>query len=225
MQYDISSIDASADILSAVLRVYKHSNHVSYTFPAAYTVHTITEKWSQESMDWSNGWSTEGGTFDPQALDTFAYDGEFNGWFEFNVTETIKEKLHDPESSFGFLVHVPGNPSTGVSETNQESYFHSSESKELEFRPHIVVSLDGTSTAVAKLVEQKAKVKIDNKILTIDAQEFSNLEVYTFRGQLLKKYRLSQGKNRISFRDLPQCCLIFSITGNTYKSSFIVQIQ
>lgn len=226
MQYDLSSLDSDADILSAELRLYKHSNHVSYTFPGTFVVQSISTEWDESSVTWDQGWSTEGGDLSTEVIDTFEYDGSYNGWFTFDVTAVIKKKLVDPQSSFGFMVHVPGDPVTGLSETNQESYFYSSEAGESGKTPHISITLGGTN--VLKKEEShvdEMAFTVQNRRLSINVLEASQLEIYSLNGKLLSRHELSNGMQYIELNHLAQGCFLMKLKSVRYEHSQLFRVE
>lgn len=225
MKSDLSSINNDVEIVSAVLKVYKHKNFSDYSKASTYTVHEISEQWSESTVNWTAGWSATGGAFSSTAVSSFAYNGSFNGWFEFDVTTSVKKFVQNPNQNFGFMLDAPGGDDIGGASMDQESYFHSSESDKTDLRPHIVITYKNTAIVSPDKAHQSIPFSMSNGVLHLQDGAYAKVQLFTLKGQLLQSIQLDGSISNIDLRTIAKGCLILQLSNSKQTVSKVITIK
>jgi hypothetical protein len=184
IKFDISEIGNGEKIESAKLRLYKFGNFGDFNSPATYSVHTLNTEWKEINAGWNSPWNSSGGDFANKELDSFEYNGKFNGWFEFNVISAVQDMVDGKIKNYGFIVGVfDDNASLG-----QDSYFHSKESSKKDKRPQLVVEF-GQTAIIPNTPDFKAAVisgvRVVGKLIQFSSSKMQggNLIIHSVNGK------------------------------------------
>lgn len=142
LRFDLAALPANAQIVSATMQLTKTGGATaSHNLEA----HPLTAAWDEGIGDcsgvsgeasWSKrlpgtGWDTQGGDYDPQALDTVAVSAD--GVYTWDVTSAVQGWTNSPATNFGLLI---GTPDSGT-----DSYaFGSREHSDPSLRPKLTVT-------------------------------------------------------------------------------------
>lgn len=213
MKCDFSSLK-DVEIVSAKLKVYKYSHYDGYAKATPYNLHEITEDWSESSVNWTTGWATPGGSYATDILSSFSYDGSSNGWFDFDVTASVKKYVANPSANYGFMLDCPGGDDIGAPTMDQESYFYSSEASQTDQRPFIEVTYNNTATlASTKSATQTLPFSVTKGVVSLtDAQE-ATVKLFTLKGQLLKEVTLQQNQ-QFDLNSFAKGCVVLQFIGD-----------
>lgn len=163
------------------------------------SLHTINIEWDESEVTWQQADSTTSWLMVPQTLndDTFALlsagdididpiattmSDTVGFWQHWNVTETVKRFIANPDTNHGFMVRT--------SAELQPHYYYSSEHDSIDVRPKLTFYMNG----VANLKESKNKNYLDNMMILLknnnlifEFNENSNfkIELFNSKGQML----------------------------------------
>lgn len=108
VQFDMSSIPASAVIEGATLRLFYNLCNVNC--PAMdSSVHRLTQSWSEATANWPS----MGNASAPMVYATYSFPagyGGVNNWVEWNVTDLVREWHSGGVPNYGLAVHGPEGP-------------------------------------------------------------------------------------------------------------------
>lgn len=107
IQFDLSSIPKNEEITSATLKLFVGVFDVGTT--GDYAIHRITRNWVENEADWDNAskdtpWNNRGGDYVSEKIDEITVDRAGDRWVSFNVLETVKDFIVNPNQNFGFLL-------------------------------------------------------------------------------------------------------------------------
>lgn len=214
MKSDFTSLPQDVEIVSATLKVYKYSHYDGYAKATPYNLHEITEQWSESGVNWTTGWSKTGGSYASEVLSSFNYDGSSNGWFEFDVTASVKKYVSDADKNYGFMIDCPGGDDNGAPTMDQESYFYSSESGKSDQLPHIVVEYNSTATlASTKSATQTMPFSVTKRVVSLTNAQEATLRLFTLKGQLLKEVTLQQNQ-QLDMNSFAKGCVVLQFIGD-----------
>lgn len=182
------------------------------------SLHTINIEWNEAEVTWLQADSNTSWLMVPQTMndDTFALKsaGDIDidpiattmsdtvgFWQHWNVTETIKRFIENPDTNHGLMVRT--------SAELQPHYYYSSEHDSVELRPKLTFYMNG----VSNLIEDKNKKYLDNMMISVKNQNLifkfdkysdSKIELFNSKGQiLLIKSLLGIKKFHYNLADLP----------------------
>ena len=102
-----------------------------------YSIHRITRNWVEDEADWKNAsddtpWTTPGGDYNSKKIDEITVALIDNhGFKSFNVLETVKDFIVNPDQNFGFLLRN--------SQFAQEIDIASNDFETAEYRPKLTI--------------------------------------------------------------------------------------
>lgn len=116
------------------------------------SVYVVERKWHPATARWETPWANEGGDFDDsKPIAHSNSDTTVKRWEIFDVTETVKQFVQNPSSNFGFLLKFDDDDRRGI-------MVYSSESKETDKRPKLIVTCDSSTEINQKLYLMDYKV-------------------------------------------------------------------
>ena len=214
--FDFSQIGSGATVNTATLRLYKHKNYNSYSKSSTYTVHTLTTDWTEGSAKWKTPWTTDGGDFNQTALDSYAYNGSYNGWIEFDITDAVQEMVAGTADNYGFIVADLNGDDGSSSSLDQESYMYSKEASSNQ--PELVVDYDVTEIitslpGIKKVNISNFKVTGNKVMFDVPSAQTVSLSLYSVTGRLVMQkadLKLKTGQNTVTlFAPLSQGMYLF----------------
>jgi uncharacterized protein with WD repeat len=193
----------------AVLMIYKYDNYNGYQNPNTFNVYRITNEWEESSANWTkrtstSNWSNAGGDYNNTVIATYDYNGNYNGWFDFTVTDAVKDMISDPSSDYGFLISIEDlNPGSSGESHNVEAYFHSTEADNDDLKPHLVIKGSGTSINTKQHTVNLFQKKLTRNVLSLFFPE-KNREMFTvtitdISGKTLLRKKISGSVNKVQF--------------------------
>ncbi len=206
IKFDLSEIGSGATVNSATLRLYKHGNRRDFKKSSTYTVHVLTTDWEETSTNWKSPWSSDGGDFSQTAIDTYEYDGSYNGWIEYTLTDAVQDIVDGTADNCGFIVADMNGDDVSNAETtlDQESHIYSKEGSDESRHPQLVVDYDITEIITG--VPGKNTMMIhsllvsDNKVLfNSPSDQTVSLSLYSVCGRLVlhrTDLKVKRGRNR-----------------------------
>lgn len=207
------------------MKVYKFGHHKKsyeeYTKSATYHIYKATSSWNENDVTWES-WNNVGGDYDPTPIASFEYDGQYNGWFEFDVTNIIQDIINGTIENYGFILDAPGGDDNGGESMDQESYFYTSNYSDQSLIPKIEITTGSTFTT-----NQNSK-KINNGMLSFNSigkgsfqiilNSKMNLSIYSLKGQKVKSIDLLKGISVVNLSDYSNNIYMFKFTSE--KGSF-----
>ncbi len=190
VKFDFSGIDQGATVNSAKLRFNKHGNYSGYAIASTYTAHTLTTDWAETSVSWDSPWSNAGGDFSQTAIDSYDYNGSFNGWIEFTLTEIVQSMINGTSDNFGFIIADLNGDDGSSASLDQESYIYSKEASDQSTRIQLVVDYDVTEIVTeapgkSTLNIKNLKVSGKNVIFNSPSDQTISLSLYSATGRLV----------------------------------------
>ena len=108
----LSTLPASATIVSATLRLYEYRQVGGQTITGE--AHKLTQDWVELQANWNNAstgvpWTSGGGgTYDAAVLDSTAVNSAPDAWREWDVTTVVQEWVDSVSPDYGIaVVHAP----------------------------------------------------------------------------------------------------------------------
>jgi hypothetical protein len=203
--FDLSSIPQNTTITEAIFKIYKYGNFSIYWNKNTFYLYQLSQKWDENGANWtkrnrSANWNTAGGDYVKPEIATYQYDGQFNGWFTFNVTKAVNEMIKNPATNFGFMVLIKDmNPGSIDEMYNVYAYFHSSEAADAGLTPRLVIKKTGTSVVEKQHANNSFQVKLIGNLLQLDlAEKYGNnvtITITDIAGKTVSRQKLEKSGN------------------------------
>lgn len=196
---------------------------MKYDMDATYSLHLAesewSEDWDQDEAKWE--WGKEDNIIISNSICSIDYESKKNGWFNYDMTESLKKSLNGEIDNHGFVLKCSVNGTLQMS--GNQSGFYSSEYDNVELRPKLTIVYSNEPVANVnkeRVIDKKPSVYLKNKktlhfntpidgeyvirVLTINGKEIINIKTSSSAG--INKIDLS-GKRTLS------------------KSTYIVEIK
>ncbi|MBI5446005.1 MAG: DNRLRE domain-containing protein [Deltaproteobacteria bacterium] len=153
--FDVRTVDRTASIEKATLRLYAEGNAAPTGQPIPVEAYALTEAWTEgtktgsdkaDGATWNKrtsslAWTTPGGSYAPSVVGTTSAPAGFApGWLEIDVTAVVREWVDRLSVNNGFLL---------LCRTSDLPYFTSRNSVNAN-RPELVVTYSGGAPSPAQ---------------------------------------------------------------------------
>jgi uncharacterized repeat protein (TIGR01451 family) len=142
LYFDLSGVPSGARIQSATLELYHFFSKNNSS--EQLRVHRVLRSWTEFGATWRNydgvnGWTTQGGDYDPAASASTTVNGTVDVWRQWNVTLLVQGWVGGSYPNHGLLLTSP--PAGG----NNERQFRSSEyAGNPAFRPRLTIVFEAS---------------------------------------------------------------------------------
>lgn len=223
IKYDLSSVPKDQDINSAVLSLYCTEDNASTGSNAM--VYMPKADWVQSEADWfeyseGNKWNKEGGDIGLKALATFEVKNDAtDSWFEFDLTETIKEYVSGEKENRGFIILL---------DDVDNLYLESSEAENESQRPKLTIFTGETSVvAVSKSALNSFDYNVAGNEIRVRNIEGNDalISLYTLQGKEVSSVGVVTSSASLKTDELAKGSYVLRVTSALGTTSKLVQIQ
>ncbi len=125
VQFDLSSLPKGILVKQATLSLYQDAS-VLVGPSATISLHPITKDWIEGEVDWndasnSSSWSTDGGDYLAQPIDTLPFDLALNQWRVWDVKPYIQSLSASTLNSFGVILIGSNSVNVGFASRDQSN--------------------------------------------------------------------------------------------------------
>ncbi len=232
IKFDLSSIPSNSAVSDAVFEIYKYDDQTLGSYSASYNAYVVTREWSDKEANWkkstaSTSWSSPGGDYTASApCDKFAYNGSYNGWFDYSVKKAVQGFIDTPSENHGFIVLVPEQIGWDL---DQGSFFYSSESSKTNLRPKLTITYDGTTQSTgqaAKGVRKRITIQrmAHTLVLRVPFMEGYSVTMSDLRGRKITSCMDKNGSESCVI-PLPLSSGVYVITVRTSEETLVEKFR
>ena len=211
---NLATLHEIEDFDKALLSVYRlglHWENNQYNKQTDFVIEKMTKDWNESNAEWDDLYSAG------EYLGSQPFVKGERGWISYDVTETIKEYIKNPNQNYGFMLssnHVPTSTVTG-----HVSRFATSNNENAERRPKLEIYLKLQGINDKKPGSQSLQINSAGSgfISYETAKDIQgDIKVFSIAGELIYnsgKQNLKKGFNTLRFnKNLSTGVYIFSIT-------------
>lgn len=223
IKYDLSSVPKDKEIKSAKLGLYCNTDNASTGSNAK--VYYPKANWIQDEADWfesstGNKWNNEGGDIGLKPVATFeVQNNAADSWFEFDLTETIKEYVSGEKENRGFIILL---------DDIDNLYIESSEAENESHRPKLTIETEGTAilNALSGDISALNTVLLENEIRVsgMNGAQVS-LSMYTLSGKKVASGSVGTSLAILSTEGLAKGAYLLNISIGTNVTSRLIRLQ
>lgn len=204
IRFNLSTISPQSDILSAKIRLYRISVGYNGTkLDTICSVYTPSKDWTNiatwADYDVGQKWDNAGGDFSETPIITIQIKkSPLQTWFEFDVTDAVKEYVKNPSTYKGFIIAIPGGEDVTLegSLDNNNEMVSSEATDKPDFTPRLEVTFSVTDIAQHNtlMTKQVQNVFVNHGIATIKFKKRAHrvLSLITVDGTVLNRLQRTQ---------------------------------